>query len=171
MACASRAASHHFSTGNADVNLDRPPAPVLDAVHQFVNLDRSPDRSLRVVTMRDRCAEDRHDGIANMLVDCPAVALDDTIDDLKKPAEQLVYFLGIALAAQTRESAEIGEEHCHLAAVTARAVRRATFDMECLPAGSDRTAGHHDNSAATKVAAFLLAHELSVRAEAQGGWP
>ena len=42
----------------------------------FENAERRPDRSFGVVTVRDRGAEHRHDGVADVLLDRTAVGLD-----------------------------------------------------------------------------------------------
>ena len=68
------------------------------------------DRALRVVLLCDRRSPDRHDGVADELLDRASVALDDRAGGLEVPGEELTRVLGVALLGGGREADEVGEE-------------------------------------------------------------
>ena len=59
-------------------------------------VERGPDRALGVVLVRDRRPPDRHDRVADELLDRAAVALDQPLAGLEVAGEQLADLLGVA---------------------------------------------------------------------------
>ena len=87
------------------------------------HLQRRVQRALRVVFVRDRRAEDRHDGIAHEFLDEAVVALDRLRQRLEQRVLEGANLLGIEPLGQRRESGKVGEEDGHPAAVGFTAVR------------------------------------------------
>ncbi len=74
--------------------------------------DRSPERAILVVLLRDRQAEDRHDRVADELVEQPAL-LRDAVDHAREVVvEQRHGWVRSELLRQRREAADVGEEDC-----------------------------------------------------------
>ena len=74
-------------------------------------LEAGADRSLGVVLLRDRCPPDRHDGVADELLDDAAVAGDDGPGELEVTRQDLSYLLGVAFLREGREADEVAEQH------------------------------------------------------------
>ena len=68
------------------------------------------DRALGVVLVGDRRAPDRHDRVADELLDDPAVDLHDPRRGVEVRAQQLADGLGVAVLGDRREADEVGEE-------------------------------------------------------------
>ena len=68
------------------------------------------DGSLGVVLVGGRRAPDRHHGIADELLDRPAVAGDDVMRQIEVPTQQLAGVLGVPSFRKGREPDEIGEQ-------------------------------------------------------------
>ena len=73
-------------------------------------LEAGPDGTLGVVLLRDRCAPDRHDGVADELLDDPAVAGDDGTGEVEVAREELSHLLGVVPLRERREADEIAEQ-------------------------------------------------------------
>ena len=73
-------------------------------------IERGADRALGVVLTRDRCTPDGHDGVADELLDRPAVAADHLAGKLEVARQELAGLLGVAALGQRREADEIGEQ-------------------------------------------------------------
>jgi hypothetical protein len=71
----------------------------------------------RVVLMRDRRAEERHDAVAHDLIDGPLVAVHRGHHALEDGVEELTGFLGVAVGQQLHRALEIGEQHGDLLAL------------------------------------------------------
>ena len=80
-----------------------------------MDIHRRPHRALLIVAVRDRRAEQGHDGIAHVLIDGPAVGADDAVNRCEQAAEHRVGLFGPAVAAVPREIGEIGKENGDLA--------------------------------------------------------
>ena len=80
---------------------------LLDGV---ADAERRPQRALRIVAVRARRAEDRHDRVADVLLDRPAVALDLGGDRLEVRALDLSDILGVARLGPAREADHVDEE-------------------------------------------------------------
>ena len=74
-------------------------------------LEAGPHGPLGVVLLRDRGAPDRHDGVADELLDDAAVAADDRPGELEVAREELADLLGVALLREGREADEVAEQH------------------------------------------------------------
>lgn len=59
--------------------------------------------------MSERRAEQHHGRVADMLVDHPAVAIDDRIDDGEETLQQSVDFLGVELRGEPRIADKVAE--------------------------------------------------------------
>ena len=81
-----------------------------ETFHRDDEVERAADRALGVVLERGRRAPDRHDRIADELLDGPAVRADDLGGGLEVAIQQLTDGLGIAGFGQGRESDEVGEQ-------------------------------------------------------------
>ena len=82
-------------------------------------------RALGVVLVRGRRSPDRHDCVADELLDGAAVALDEPAACIEVAREQLAHFLGVARLGERREADEVGEEHGDEAALGDALGRRA----------------------------------------------
>ena len=83
-------------------------------------LEAGPHRPLGVVLLRDRGAPDRHDGVADELLDDAAVAGDDGPGELEVTGEELSYLLGVSLLRERREADEVAEQHRDVAELGGR---------------------------------------------------
>ena len=73
-------------------------------------LERGPDRLLGVVLAGDRCAPDRHDRVADELLDGAAVPLDDRPGEGEVGIEERPRLLRVADLGRRREPDEVGEQ-------------------------------------------------------------
>ena len=73
-------------------------------------VERGADRALGVVLVRDRRAPDRHDRVADELLDRAAVAADDVRAQVEVAGERLADVFRVALLGERREADEIGEQ-------------------------------------------------------------
>ena len=95
---------------------DRRPQGV-DGVEE---LEGGPDGPLGVVLVGDRCPPDRHDRIADELLDRAPVPPDDVTREVEVPGEGLADVLGIPLRRIRREAHQIGEQDRHQPALRLR---------------------------------------------------
>src|SRR5712691_265844 len=68
-------------------------------------------RALRVVLVRDRRSEERHDAVAGVLVDRALEAVHAFSEDLEEALENPVPLFGIELLGQFHRALPVGEEH------------------------------------------------------------
>ena len=73
-------------------------------------LEGGPHGALGVVLAGGRRSPDRHDGIADELLDRPAVAPDDLRRELEVAGQGLADLLAVALLGERREADEVGEQ-------------------------------------------------------------
>ena len=78
--------------------------------HSGDEVEPGPDGALSVVLLGDRCSPDGHDGIADELLDCAAIAVDDGSRRLEVEREKLARVLRVALCGCGGEADEVGEE-------------------------------------------------------------
>ena len=83
-------------------------------------IERGPNRPLRVVLGRDGRSPDGHDGVPDELLDGAAVALDDAACGVEVAREELAGLLGVATLGGCREADEVGEEDGDEAALRRR---------------------------------------------------
>jgi len=84
------------------------PAPVVGLVSEVPGALK---RASGIVDAARRCAECRHDGIADVLLERATMLEDDAREALVKLRQQLDRGLGPERFAETRESPDVGEEH------------------------------------------------------------
>ena len=91
---------------------------------RLLDVEGGPDASLRVVAMGHRGAEDRHNTIADVLVDGPAVIGNACVGKLEEAPEEGVDLLGVEFVGELRVAGEVGEQHRHLPPLSLGQVRR-----------------------------------------------
>ncbi len=95
--------------------------------------ERGVDGAPRVVLMGDRGAEERHDAVAQELVDRALVLVHLGQHELEGPAHEPVHLLGIQALGERREARDVHEEHRDLLALALkRAARVRIFSARCL---------------------------------------
>ncbi len=102
----------------AGVDADPRVEPVLDDGR--AHLGRSAHRPQRVVLVRDRDPEDRHDRVADELLDGPAVPLDDRAQVLEVAAHARTKRFGIGGLPECGRADEVAEEDGHDLALLGR---------------------------------------------------
>ena len=88
-------------------------------------LESGSHRSFGVVLLRDRDAPDRHDRVADELLDDAAIAADDGPGEVEVARENLSYFLGVSFLRERREADEVAEQHRDVAELCGEARRSA----------------------------------------------
>src|SRR5262249_14595892 len=101
-----------------------PPEALAEARQRLVDLERGPGGTQGIIVMRDGRAEERHHGIADMLVDGAAEIRDDAVDEPRVAGDEVPQLLGIETLRQRGEAREIGEEDGDLAPLAAGLERR-----------------------------------------------
>ena len=91
--------------------------PVGVSLHRLLHPQRGVAGAHRVVLVRQRRAEQRHDPVAHHLVDGALVAVDGLHHVLEHGVEELAGLLGIAVGEQLHRALEVGEEDGHLLAL------------------------------------------------------
>ena len=81
--------------------------------HMGDDLERRTHRTLGVVLVGERYAEEPDDGVAYVLLHCAAEALDHAAGEVEIRAEGGVDVLGVMALAERREADEVGEEGGH----------------------------------------------------------
>ena len=104
------AAGDHLAAGDADVHHDRPPRLRREGGHRVADGQRRPHRPLGVVAVGDRRAEDRHDAVADVLVDPAAMLGDEAVGAGEEALQERVHLLRVELAAERGVAGEVGEE-------------------------------------------------------------
>ena len=107
---ASGAAGDHLAAGDADVNRNRPPRLRGDGGHRVADGQRRPHRPLGVVAVGDWRAEDRHDTVADVLVDPAAMLGDEAVGAGEEALQEGVHLLRVKLAAERGVAGEVGED-------------------------------------------------------------
>ena len=97
------------------------------ARHGVDQVERGPDRAFRVVLVGNGCSPHRHHGIADELLDRPAISLDERPGDLEVCGEELADLLGVPGLGQRSEPHQI---------------RKQDRDEATLRHGFDRGVGH-----------------------------
>ena len=88
-----------------------------EARELVAQLQRREARALRVVLVRDRRAEQRHDPVAGVLIHRALVAVYALGEDLEEAIEQTVPVLGVELRREIGRALHVGEQHRHLLAL------------------------------------------------------
>ncbi len=115
------------------------PGPGGDArtqrAHRVHEIERCPDGSLGIVLTGDRRPPDRHDRVADELLDRAAVALDDVARQVEVARQELPGLLRVATLREGREADEVGEQDRYEAALGGHGGWR----REPEPGGRSRT--------------------------------
>jgi hypothetical protein len=90
---------------NAKLNTDL----CTELFHGPVNIYRRSDCSLRIVTMRYRCAEDGHHSVPYVLIDPSPVGLHYAVCKLEETAQEMMYFFRIFLRTDSRIISDVSE--------------------------------------------------------------
>jgi hypothetical protein len=97
--------------GWVDADAERQPAELRLVVDgALLHLERGANRALRVVAVRDGCAEHGHEGISDHLVDEAVVALDHGAELRHARVDDLLQILGVLRLRDVRETGDIGEQ-------------------------------------------------------------
>src|SRR5207253_8017473 len=97
-----------------------------DADH-LDEIERRPNCALGVILAGSRRAPDRHDRVADELLDDPAVATDDLRCQLEVAGEGVADVLRVALLGERGKPDEVGEEDADETPFGARASRRGAL--------------------------------------------
>ncbi len=96
-----------------------------ELVDRGEHLRGGPDGAQRVVLVQERHAEDRHHGIADELLDRPAVPLDDPFHAFEVAGEEIPQQLRVGPLPERRRADDVAEDHGHdLALLALRLGRR-----------------------------------------------
>ena len=117
-----QAAGDDITAGDADMGL-QPSLGVAHTTEGFVNVERSAGGSHWIVVVRLWCAEQRHHGIADVLVDSASIVGDDPVNESRVVADEFVHLLRIDGLRQRREAAKVGEHDRDLPALAGRGLR------------------------------------------------
>ena len=80
-----------------------------------MDIERCPRSAQRIVVMGPRGSKQRHDGVADMLVDRAAIADDDAVHQRREARHKLMNLFRVQRTRKGREPGEIGEEYGDLA--------------------------------------------------------
>ncbi len=81
-------AGRFLASGDADMDVQVGAWAMTTLRQTSQNIGGCPQRAIAVIVMGPRCAEDGHDVVADLLVDHPAIALDDGLDRIQTTFEQ-----------------------------------------------------------------------------------
>ncbi len=102
-------------------------------LHRLLHEQRGVTGAGRVVLVRKRCAEERHDAVAHHLVDSALVPMHGVHQPLENRVEDRARLFGITVFQQFHGTLEVGEEHGDLFALTLHgALRRQDLIDEVL---------------------------------------
>ena len=113
-------ASDHFTTGNADMRLERTWRCLAHPIERLVDVQGGAGGAHRIVVVRAGRAKKRHHGVTDMLVDRTAVADNNPVNERRVTSHQLVNLFRIERLRHCGESAKIGEEYGDLTALACR---------------------------------------------------
>ena len=85
-----------------------------------MNIEGGPRRAQWIVVMGPRGAKQRHDGVADMLIDRAAIAGDDAVDQRREARHKLMNLFSVQRTGKRREPGEICEEYRDLAPLAVR---------------------------------------------------
>ena len=128
----------------------RHPHLLAEQGHRLGQRERGADRPLGVVLAGHGRSPNGHHGVADELLDGPAVALDQGPAAVEVMAQKLADLLGIAVLAQRGEPDQVGEQHGHQPSLGhrrrrgGRRHRRRGRALERSPALKTETRAGHD---------------------------
>ena len=88
-----------------------------------------------MVLVRDRCAEERHDAVAGVLVHGALEAVHAVGEDVEEAVHDPVPRLGVDLLRQLHRAPHVGEEDGHLLALALEGVTRGEYLLGQVPRG------------------------------------
>ena len=112
-----------LATRNSDVGLQRTGQAAAPPRNRLVNIEGCSGRAQGIVAVGSRGAKKRHHGVADVLVDRAAIAIDDAVDQRRETVDQLMNLLGVQRAGKRRESGEIREQDRDLTSLAVRLAR------------------------------------------------
>ena len=95
----------------------------LEPRERALDAERGAHGPARVVLVRDGRAEQRHDAVAQKLIDGALVLVHLGQHELEGPAHEAVNFLRIQALGERRESRHVHEQHRHLLALALERAR------------------------------------------------
>jgi hypothetical protein len=129
------------------------------AVERRLDRERGLGGAQRVIFECERCAEERHQPIAEELVHRALVAMDRVRHEAQNAVHQLVHYLGIEPLGHTRRLDDVGEQHGHLLALALERNARcqdAVREVRGSIRSSRRCAGGAGDGATTRRAEARL---------------
>jgi hypothetical protein len=112
---------HHLS--RVEAHSHREADPLADAqlirvaTQRIAKVKSGLTSSLRVVFVRNWCAEECHDAVTAILVDRTLEAVNAFGQDLEEVNHDAVPFLGVEFGGQLRRALHVGKQNCHLLAL------------------------------------------------------
>ena len=147
---------------DADPDPDLDPAPrgllPVEPVHQLQHLQGRPHRALPVIRVGQGRPEDRHQAVAEHLVDDPAVAADGVEHERVVAVQELDRVGRRQGLGDARERADVGEHHAGLDVLAAQ-----------RQAGRQELLGHLGGRELPEQLALLVAEPLLLQAGADAG--
>ena len=126
----------HLARVDADTKQERGVGPVgdvgVDLVHRPLHRQPGPHRTLGVVLVRDRRAEDSHDVVADEFVDAPAVAINLLAEALKRAIDHGLDRLRVRPLGDRRVAGQVGEQDRRLTPLLGKA-RGGPWGREVRP--------------------------------------
>ena len=165
---ADRAGDDHAAV-DADVDRQRDRQLRVQARERLLHFERGAAGPLRVVLVGDRRAEERHDAVADELVDHPAVARNRLAERLEAAVHDHRHLFRVELLAHGREAGDVGEEDGDDLPLAARQRRRRAGRSRKRPGrpggrGGGRTARRSRAELRAALAAELLPRRVLGRA-------
>ena len=109
---------------NSDMGLQGTGQAAAPPRHCLVNIEGGPRRAQGIVFVGLWRAKKRHYGVAYVLIDRAAIAIDDAVDQRGEAIDQLMNLLSIQRAGKRCKSGEIREQDRDLTSLAVRLVRR-----------------------------------------------
>ncbi|MCX5738622.1 MAG: hypothetical protein NTZ61_09035, partial [Proteobacteria bacterium] len=139
-------ADHHLARVDPDARREaqalRAPKLVRVRAQRIAQVQRRVAGALRMILVRDRRAEQRHDAVTGVLVDGALEAVDAFGEDLEEALEDAVPLLGVELPGQFHRALHVREQHRDLLALAfERGLRLQDLVREmlgCVGAGASR---------------------------------
>ena len=164
-----RVAGHHLAGIDARPQADAHAVIAqhvgVDHLERLVELGRRPDGAQGIVFVDARHAEDRHHGVADELLDRPAMPLEDLPGGGEGAPQDAPHRLRIETLAHGRGARHVAEQDGHGLARLARGARGAhgqRASRSCRRSGSRRGSPHHTNRRSPSGAVYAAAQHPAV---------
>ncbi len=133
---------------------------------RFLDLQRRVAAAARMILVRDRRPEERHDAVTGELVDRPLEAVDAVGQELEEAVEHPMPFLGVHAFGELHRVHDVGEQHRDLLALTLERAAGAEDLLGEMPRGVDvRPARPLGRRASPEPFAAGIAEPLARRAD------